>query len=151
MSKLKRDPLSETGTSGWIAGFSVRSGAYGTTHLQTVRIQMQTLILNVRPLNDGFGGHHISFLESRHIYMIMVVYHATLSSNADSRSDVVTGDHSTRDVCVQQGTNCRAGAGLELVFENDKTQEAKIRFDFLSALYVSAGLRCACSAHLFSL
>ena len=101
MSKLKRDPLSETGTSGWIAGFSVRSGAYGTTHLQTVRIQMQTLILNVRPLDDGFGGDHISFFESRHIYMIMVVYHATLSSNADSRSDVVTSDHSTRDICVQ--------------------------------------------------
>jgi hypothetical protein len=55
--------------------------------------------------------------------------HRALPSNADGSADVVARDHPRRDVSLTERRNRGRSAGLELVFEDDKTEEAKVGLD----------------------
>jgi hypothetical protein len=55
--------------------------------------------------------------------------HTTLSSYTDSGSHIVSSDHSRGDMSRTERRNGRSRSWFELVFENDESEESKIRFD----------------------
>lgn len=80
---------------------------------------MESLVFNVRPLNDGFWRTHITFHESGHVYVIVIIDHAALSRYADGCADIVACDHPAWYVCIEQSADGRSGAGLQLVLEDN--------------------------------
>lgn len=91
------------------------------SHLESLRVKFESLVFYVAPVYYRFRCHHVAFLESRHVDVIMIVDHAAFLSDADSCSDVVTGDHTARNVCIEQTPNCGTCSRLEFVLEHDKT------------------------------
>lgn len=136
MSKLSSDPLSLTGTTGWGQDVSVRfangeivsNGAY----LQTMGVQFESVIFNVGPFNHRLGREHVSFNECRHVHMIMVVHHAALLAYAHCCLNVVSRNHTARNMSIEQVAYGRSGSRLELVLEDDEPEEPQVGLDFLS-------------------
>lgn len=57
--------------------------------------------------------------------------HSALAPNTDRSSNVVSSDHPRRNVCAAECRDRRRRSGLELVLEDDETEEAEIRLDEL--------------------
>jgi len=96
----------------------IRNRYYGP---QAVRIQLEPFVLHMCPFNRRLRIEHVSFLEGRHVNVVVVVDHAAFSGNTDCCPDVVSCDHATRDMCIQQCPDGWTGAFFELVFEDDKS------------------------------
>jgi len=65
--------------------------------------------------------------------MIVVSDHTTLLSYTDSCPDVIACNHATRNVRIEEIPNGWSSTRLELIFEDNQTQESEIAFNLLTA------------------
>jgi hypothetical protein len=70
--------------------------------------------------------------EGRDVHRRRMRDETTLSRDRDGSSDIVASNHPTGEVGGTESVNIGCGIGLELVLEDDETEELKIRLGGLT-------------------